>query len=117
MEAKQTIRCVRVDLRLNERTGKFNPGNSIGQIKEFGRQITAVKGWKKQLGKNGYMTVEDYEAGLFAEYGIDGKKIQEAKKVENLQAVNSELQAKIAELEAQLSTGKKNKKEVDNGTN
>lgn len=101
--ASEKFEIIKVTNRKNERNGNFPTPLNIGQIRTKPIQSKRLnKDWQKELGRNGWMAVEDYEKGIFAPYGIDPKKIEEANKVKTLEADNKEKDKKIAELEARL---------------
>jgi len=99
---KEMVECMRVCSRFTERQRKFEAvdfGKKVSYPKEkFDRDVEGK--FKILLGKQGFMTVEDYEKGLFSLYGIDGDKVAKATENENLKKANEALQKKIAELES-----------------
>ena len=111
---RKSVEFIRVDNRRSERNGKFKP-MPLGQIVKFNKAVTLNKDFKKKFGDQGLMLVEDYEKGLWAEYGIKEPKIVEQREVESLKETNAALQAKIAELENQMAS--KKSKKVEDGIN
>jgi len=118
---------IRVAKHQAERT--HNPGKPAN----FGRKLEIPKtAWPKiaemkaKFGSLGYMLEEDWEAKNFSGYGIDQKFIDQAEQ-QNALLANLEnrltdaeqkeaaLQAKIAELEAQLNSSKNSRKQQQNG--
>lgn len=111
---RKSVEFIRVDNRRSERNGKFKP-MPLGQIVKFNKAVTLQKDFKKKFGNQGLMLVEDFEKGMWAEYGIKEPKIIEQKEVQSLKETNAALQAKIAELESQMSS--KRTKKLEDGTN
>jgi hypothetical protein len=118
---------IRVAKHQAERT--HNPGKPAN----FGRKLEIPRrAWPKiaemkaKFGALGYMLEEDWEAKNFSGYGIDQKFIDQAE-TQNALLANLEnrltdaeikeaaLQAKIAELEAQLNSSKQSRKQQQNG--
>ena len=124
---KESYTFIRVAKHQAERT--HNPGKPAN----FGRKLEIPKrAWPKiaemkaKFGALGYMLEEDWEAKNFSGYGIDQKFIDQAE-TQNALLANLEnrltdaeqkeaaLQAKIAELEAQLNSSKQSRKQQQNG--
>lgn len=124
---KDSYTFIRVAKHQAERT--HNPGKPAN----FGRKLEIPKrAWPKiaemkaKFGALGYMLEEDWEAKNFSGYGIDQKFIDQAE-TQNALLANLEnrltdaeikeaaLQAKIAELEAQLTKSKQSRKQQSNG--
>lgn len=124
---KDAYTFIRVAKHQAERT--HNPGKPAN----FGRKLEIPKrAWPKiaemkaKFGALGYMLEEDWEAKNFSGYGIDQKFIDQAE-TQNALLANLEnrltdaeikeaaLQAKIAELEAQLTKSKQSRKQQENG--
>lgn len=124
---KESYTFIRVAKHQAERT--HNPGKPAN----FGRKLEIPKrAWPKiaemkaKFGALGYMLEEDWEAKNFSGYGIDQKFIDQAE-TQNALLANLEnrltdaeikeaaLQAKIAELEAQLNSSKQSRKQQTNG--
>ena len=124
---KESYTFIRVAKHQAERT--HNPGKPAN----FGRKLEIPRrAWPKiaemkaKFGALGYMLEEDWEAKNFSGYGIDQKFIDQAE-TQNALLANLEnrltdaeikeaaLQAKIAELEAQLNSSKQSRKQQTNG--
>ena len=124
---KESYTFIRVAKHQAERT--HNPGKPAN----FGRKLEIPRrAWPKiaemkaKFGALGYMLEEDWEAKNFSGYGIDHKFIDQAE-TQNALLANLEnrltdaeikeaaLQAKIAELEAQLTKSKQSRKQQTNG--
>ena len=124
---KESYTFIRVAKHQAERT--HNPGKPAN----FGRKLEIPRrAWPKiaemkaKFGALGYMLEEDWEAKNFSGYGIDQKFIDQAE-TQNALLANLEnrltdaeikeaaLQAKIAELEAQLNSSKQSRKQQSNG--
>ena len=118
---------IRVAKHQAERT--HNPGKPAN----FGRKLEIPRrAWPKiaemkaKFGALGYMLEEDWEAKNFSGYGIDQKFIDQAEtqnallanlenRLTDAEIKEAELQAKIAELEAQLNSSKQSRKQQQNG--
>jgi len=113
---KRQVEFIFVDTAASERTGKFKP-RKLGQTIKFNKIVTLNKEFKKTFGRMGLMLLEDYEKGLWAEYGIKEPLLVKNKEMDSLKETNEVLQAKVAELEAQLATKKvKQVKQENDGT-
>jgi hypothetical protein len=118
---------IRVAKHQAERT--HNPGKPAN----FGRKLEIPRrAWPKpaemkaKFGALGYMLEEDWEAKNFSGYGIDQKFIDQGaqqnallanleNRLTDAEQKEAELQAKIAELEAQLNSSKQSRKQQTNG--
>lgn len=118
---------IRVAKHQAERT--HNPGKPAN----FGRKLEIPRrAWPKpaemkaKFGALGYMLEEDWEAKNFSGYGIDQKFIDQGaqqnallanleNRLTDFEQKEAELQAKIAELEAQLNLSKLSRKQQQNG--
>jgi hypothetical protein len=118
---------IRVAKHQAERT--HNPGKPAN----FGRKLEIPRrAWPKpaemkaKFGALGYMLEEDWEAKNFSGYGIDQKFIDQGaqqnallanleNRLTDAEQKEAELQAKIAELEAQLNSSKQSRKQQQNG--
>jgi hypothetical protein len=101
---KEMVECMRVCARFTERQRRFEApdfGKKVSYPKEKFDRDTEGK-FKMLLGKQGFMSVEDYEKGLFSLYGIDGDKVAKATENEQIKKANDALQQKVLELESQL---------------
>jgi hypothetical protein len=118
---------IRVAKHQAERT--HNPGKPAN----FGRKLEIPRrAWPKpaemkaKFGALGYMLEEDWDAKNFSGYGIDQKFIDQGaqqnallanleNRLTDAEQKEAELQAKIAELEAQLNSSKQSRKQQQNG--
>lgn len=113
---KKQVEFIFVDTASSERTGKFKP-RKLGQIIKYNKVVTLNKEFKKTFGRMGLMLVEDYEKGLWSEYGIKEPALVKNKELDSLKETNEALQAKVAELESQIAAKKvKQVKQENDGT-
>lgn len=83
----------------------------FGELKEVPTAVIDTKDYKKTIGSEGWMTKEDYENGLFSEYGLKAEDVQGHSELDLTKKEKESLLARIAELEAEKAP--KIKKEPD----
>lgn len=104
MEATtREVKFYRVDVVKAIRKSEKLPKEKFKEIVIYSKAHKRNENWKKEMGKLGLMLIEDYDVGAYADYGLNKERIEGSTQIEKLTDSNSDLQKKIAELEAQVA--------------
>ena len=110
MSNNREVIFVKVDVDKALREKKTLPKSQFGKEVSYSRSHLQSKQWRMEMGKKGLMNKEDYEAGLFAAYGLSAERVTGQTEAKVLTEANNDLQKQIAELQAQLAAKETTKK-------
>lgn len=110
----RALTFVRVDVDKTLREKKTLPKDKFLKETEYSRAVLNGKNWQIEMGKKGLMLKEDYEKGLFAAYGLSKERVTGHTAVKELESANTDLQKRIAELEAELAKKQPKKEKTTN---
>lgn len=110
----EPVMCIKVALPENLRNSAKEKLTDFGREVPFNKLITERSNSKLSvLGRFGFMTVEDYEKGNFAPYGITPEIVKGFTEMDNLRKENDRLQKLLLEKDAKEMKPKAAKIEPD----
>lgn len=99
---KEMTTIIKVAKRFPERHSNKFKLKTFGREDEISTFVLAQPGYKKVLGAEGWMTKEDYELGLFSEYGLVEDDVLGHSELDKALKQNASMEQELSELKMKL---------------